>query len=64
LHRAAGRPLDKWSDKQRNRIERLIDRCKQHSSLRNRHDKRAPHYRAFWVIAMTILWIRQTPQTH
>ena len=53
-------PFDKQVYKQRNRIERLINRCKQHRSLATRYDKRAAHYRAFWLIAMTILWIRQT----
>jgi transposase len=55
-----GGPFDKQVYKQRNRIERLINRCKQHRSLATRYDKRAAHHRAFWVIAMTILWIRQT----
>lgn len=55
-----GGPFDKQIYKQRNRIERLINRCKQYRSLATRYDKRAAHYRAFWVIAMTILWVRQT----
>jgi transposase len=42
----------------RNRVERLINRCKQYRSLATRYDKRAASYRALWVIAMTMLWIK------
>lgn len=55
-----GGPFDRTIYRQRNRIERLINRCKQFRSLATRYDKRAAHYRAFWLIAMTILWIRQS----
>lgn len=43
----------------RNRVERLINRCKQFRSLATRYDKRAQSYRALWVIACIILWIKQ-----
>lgn len=43
----------------RNRVERLINRCKQFRSLATRYDKRAQSYRALWLIAFTILWIKQ-----
>lgn len=55
-----GGPFDKAVYKQRNRIERLINRCKQFRSLATRYDKRAASYRALWTIAMTILCIRHT----
>lgn len=55
-----GGPFDRTVYRQRNRIERLINRCKQFRSLATRYDKRAASYRALWTIAMTILWIRQT----
>ena len=42
----------------RNRVERLINRCKQFRSLATRYDKRAASYRALWVIAFVILWIK------
>jgi transposase len=42
----------------RNRVERLINRCKQSRSLATRYDKRAASYRALWLIAFTILWIQ------
>jgi transposase len=55
-----GGPFDRTIYRQRNRIERLINRCKQFRSLATRYDKRAESYRALWTIAITILWIRQT----
>ena len=52
-----GGPFDRALYHLRNRIERLINRCKQYRSLATRYDQRAASYRALWVIAMTILWI-------
>ena len=51
-------PFDRAVYRLRNRIERLINRCKQFRSLATRYDKRAHSYRALWVIAMTILWLK------
>ena len=56
--RRSGR-FDRAVYRLRNRIERLIARCKQFRSLATRYDKRAESYRALWVIAMIILWIRE-----
>ena len=53
-----GGPFDTAVYRLRNRVERLINRCKQFRSLATRYDKRARSYRALWVIAMTILWIK------
>ncbi len=53
-------PFDRTIYRLRNRVERLINRCKQFRSLATRYDKRAESYRALWVIAMIILWIRET----
>ena len=50
-------PFDRATYRLRNRVERLINRCKQFRSLATRYDKRAGHYRALWVIAATILWL-------
>ena len=50
-------PFDRLVYRLRNRVERLINRCKQFRSLATRYDKYAHSYRAFWTIAMTILWI-------
>ena len=52
-----GGPFDRAAYRLRNRVERLIARCKQFRSLATRYDKRAESYRAFWTIAMIILWI-------
>ncbi len=51
-------PFDRATYRQRNRVERLINRCKQFRSLATRYDKRAASYRALWLIAFTILWIK------
>ena len=50
-------PFDRAVYRQRNRIERLINRCKQYRSLATRYDKRAASYRALWLIAFTMLWL-------
>jgi transposase len=55
--RRSGR-FDRAVYRLRNRVERLIARCQQFCSLATRYDKRAESYRALWVIAMIILWIR------
>jgi hypothetical protein len=39
-------------------VERLIGRCKQFRSLATRYDKRAESLRALWVIAFTLLWVK------
>ena len=51
-------PFDRAAYRLRNRVERLIGRCKQFRSLATRYDKRAASSRALWTIAMTILWIK------
>jgi len=51
-------PFDRALYRERNRVERLIGRCKQFRSLATRYDKRAESYRALWVIACTILWLK------
>ena len=50
-------PFDRTVYRLRNRVERLINRCKQFRSLATRYDKRAATYRALWLIAFTILWL-------
>jgi transposase len=50
-------PFDRAVYRLRNRVERLIGRCKQFRSLATRYDKRAESFRALWVFAFTILWI-------
>ena len=41
----------------RNRIERLINRCKQFRRLATRYEKRAANYQAMWLIGATVLWL-------
>jgi transposase len=50
-------PFDRAVYRLRQRIERLINRCKQYRSLATRYEKRGESYRTFWVIALTILWL-------
>ena len=52
-------PFDRAIYRRRHRVEDPIARCKQYRSLATRYDKRGASYRALWVIAMTILWIKQ-----
>jgi transposase len=51
-------PFDRAIYRRRNRVERLIGRCKHFRSLATRYDKRAASYRALWLIAFTMLWIQ------
>jgi transposase len=51
-------PFDRATYRLRNRVERLLNRAKQFRSLATRYEKRGDSYRAFWVIAMTILWLQ------
>ena len=50
-------PFDRAVYRTRNRIERLINRCKQFRRLATRYEKRAVNYRAMWLIAMSLLWL-------
>jgi transposase len=52
-------PFDRALYRLRNRVERLISRCKQYRSLATRYDKRGDSYRALWLVAFTILWIHE-----
>ncbi len=44
--------------RQRNRIERLINRLKQYRRIATRYEKHANNYRAMWLIAATTLWLQ------
>jgi transposase len=39
-------------------IERLINRCKQFRRIATRYEKRAANYKAMWLIAATVLWLK------
>jgi transposase len=50
-------PFKRRISRQRERVERLINRLKQNRRVATRYEKRAEHYRAIWVIAATLLWL-------
>lgn len=49
--------FDRSVYRQRNRIERLINRLKQYRRIATRYEKHAENYRAMWLIASLILWL-------
>jgi transposase len=50
-------PFDRASYRQRNKIERLINRYKQFRRLATRYEKRATNYQAMWLLAAIVLWL-------
>jgi transposase len=50
-------PFDREVYKQRNLVQRLINRLKQFRRLATRYEKRGANYRAMWVLAATLLWL-------
>jgi transposase len=51
-------PFDRRIYRLRNRIERFINRCKQFRRIATRYEKRAANYKAMWLIAATVLWLK------
>ncbi len=51
-------PFDRERYRQRNQVERLINRLKQFRRVATRYDKRATSYAAFLNIAMIFLWLK------
>ena len=49
--------FDRAAYRERNRIERLINRLKQHRRVATRYEKRAAHYSATLVLAAVRLWL-------
>ncbi len=49
--------FDRQLYKERNRIERMINRLKQNRRLATRYEKRAENYRAMWVLGAILLWL-------
>jgi transposase len=50
-------PFDRISSRERNKIERLINRYKPCRRLATRYEKRAATYHALWLIAAIVLWL-------
>ena len=50
-------PFDRMVYRERNRVERLINRLKQSRRIATRYEKRARHYVAMLVLAALILWL-------
>ncbi len=48
--------FDKEAYRQRNVVERLINRLKQFRRVATRYEKRAANYKAMLVIAAIVLW--------
>ncbi len=55
-----GGPFDRHLYRLRHKVENCIARCKQFRAIATRYDKRGESYPAMWVIAMTIVWLRDT----
>jgi transposase len=53
-----GGPFDRQVYRLRHKVENAIARCKHFRALATRYDKRGESYRALWVIAMTIVWLK------
>ncbi len=51
------RAFDRAAYRDRNRIERLINRLKQYRRVATRYEKRALHYAAMLTLAAAILWL-------
>ena len=50
-------PFDRTIYRLRERVERLINRLKQHRRLATLYEKCAVNYHAMWLIAATLLWL-------
>jgi transposase len=50
-------PFDRTAYRERNRVERLVHRPKQHRRVATRYEKRARHYVAMLTLAAALLWL-------
>jgi transposase len=50
-------PFDRAAYRERNRVERLINRLKQFRRIATRYEKHAAHYRALLTLAAVLLWL-------
>jgi transposase len=51
------RPFDRAAYRERNRVERLINRLRQCRRVATRYEKRAVHYLAMLTLAAVVLWL-------
>ena len=51
------RPFDRETYRSRNRIERLVNRLKQHRRVATRYEKHGAHYLAMLTLAALVLWL-------
>jgi transposase len=49
--------FDRAAYRERNKVERLINRLKQHRAIATRYEKLASHYQALLTIACILLWL-------
>lgn len=49
--------FDRAAYRERNRVERLFNRLKQHRAIATRYDKLAEHYCALLLLAAILLWL-------
>jgi len=49
--------FDRAAYRERNRVERLFNRLKQHRAIATRYDKLAEHYCALLLLASILLWL-------
>lgn len=50
-------PFDRVAYRERNRVERLVNRMKQYRRVATRYEKRAAHYLAMLTLAALLLWL-------
>jgi transposase len=54
-NRASPREYDKHLDKERNRIERFLNRAKRYRRVATRHEKSGRNFLAFWQFASIMI---------
>jgi transposase len=57
MNRPAGPTFERDAYRERNRVERLINRLKQFRRIATRYEKRAANYLAMITIAAILLWL-------